>query len=206
LTSPLGAPKMNAMGKGFRTIAVLLCVLCLAGIARAGLSAPSLAWLQAGADAVGDAGPAASPCNSDQWADVEGAFWPPADLDAGGLRKVVLPQPPSCPQTPVIAGRDPSAVPLLLSALGSLGAWQLVRGSRKAHLPHVPDWFHTGAPSRIGPTTVVDFSAGGLVPFVLDSPDAPPPARRLPPRPAPDVPTLGKRRFLTPAGTRGPPA
>jgi hypothetical protein len=59
---------------------------------------------------------------------------------------------------------------LFLSALVSLGAWQLVRSSRDLHLGAMPEWYHTGAPVQIGHTTVFDLEYSSVVLCLFDAP------------------------------------
>jgi hypothetical protein len=59
----------------------------------------------------------------------------PAGLDGSRIRQL----PP-----------EPPTLSLLLSALGSFGAWHLARSARKWHFADVPNWYHTGGPEQIG--------------------------------------------------------
>jgi len=59
---------------------------------------------------------------------------------------------------------------LTLSAFGGLAAWQLGRSARHVKLGHFPEWFHTGAPIRIGRTTVVDPTLAPQPAACLDAP------------------------------------
>ncbi len=59
------------------------------------------------------------------------------------------------PQAQVLPGA-PSSLALFLSAMGSLGLWQLGRSARRMHLSHAPAWFHTGGPAQIGHSTPID--------------------------------------------------
>ena len=188
---------MPAMVKGFQAISLCLCVLALAPLARADLSA---------ADPTGFvAGPSTPPAPVAIGSGADRTLHLLTGPNLGSLRDVISSPPPSRRESAAITDGGASSMSLLLSALGSLGAWQLARSSRKVHLAHVPDWFHTGAPSRIGCCAVVDFSEAGLVPFTIDVYDAPPPAERLRWRPASDLPVFRKQYFLTAAGIRGPP-
>lgn len=64
----------------------------------------------------------------------------------------------------------PGSAALFLSAMVSLGAWQLVRSSRDLHLGAMPDWYHTGAPAQIGHATVFDFEFSSAAPCLFDDP------------------------------------
>ena len=61
----------------------------------------------------------------------------------------------------------PGSAGLFLSAMISVGAWQLVRSAKHLNLAHVPDWYHTGAPDQIGSTFILnlDFAAMADCPF-----------------------------------------
>lgn len=44
----------------------------------------------------------------------------------------------------------PNSIVMGIGALGCLGAVQLTRSIRRLASSHVPDWYHAGAPARIG--------------------------------------------------------
>jgi hypothetical protein len=52
----------------------------------------------------------------------------------------------------------PSSVSLFLSAMLSVGAWQLIRSARQFDLAVLPDWYHAGGPEQVA----------GAVPYDLD--------------------------------------
>lgn len=56
---------------------------------------------------------------------------------------------------------------LVLSALGGLGVWQLGRSAGRVQLAPLPEWFHSGAPGRVGHCYVAqpDLGAEPAVPF-----------------------------------------
>jgi len=98
----------------------------------------------------------------------------------------------------------PGSAALFLSAMVSLGAWQLVRSSRDLHLGAMPEWYHPGGPAQIGHTTVFDleFSAVALCVF-----DAPTPAPVFSNRLARESrPRCFDQHVLSQADPRGPPA
>jgi hypothetical protein len=85
----------------------------------------------------------------------------------------------------------------------SVGGWHLVRSARHVRIASLPDWYHTGAPLKIGRTVVYDFQPPALAVFpdsllrddprvgrhalagfeIQESPDAVNPANpRAPPR------------------------
>jgi hypothetical protein len=51
----------------------------------------------------------------------------------------------------------PGSAGLFLSAVLSVGAWQLVRSARHWHLGALPQWYHTACPDRIGHAVPFDF-------------------------------------------------
>ncbi len=57
----------------------------------------------------------------------------------------------------------PSSGALFLSAMLSLGLWQVVRSSRDIHMAAMPDWYHTGGPVQIGHSTPCDLNYDNLV-------------------------------------------
>lgn len=190
------------MRQGFFLIAICLCVAAFAGPARADLSATESLCFQPD----GQAPPAVSEASPATAIDADSPLALLTDLRAGSLRDVASSASPADRPSAVITNDGASSLSLLLSALGSMGAWQLVRSSRKVHLAQVPDWFHTGAPFRIGRSTVVDINGAGIVAFTIAPHDTPRPPVRLPAQRAQDRPALlSLQSFLTVADTRGPP-
>lgn len=64
----------------------------------------------------------------------------------------------------------PSSAGLYLSAMLSVGAWQLVRSTRSWQFGDLPDWYHAGGPLQIGHSVPVDLEAGFriIVSFACD--------------------------------------
>jgi hypothetical protein len=60
---------------------------------------------------------------------------------------------------------EPGSLSLFLSALGSLGAWQLTRSVKKIHFGDVPEWVHTGGPRQIGHTVALNSESTGRAPL-----------------------------------------
>ncbi len=58
---------------------------------------------------------------------------------------------------------EPDSVGLFLSALGTLGAWQLGRSSKKLHLGHLPDWYHAEGPRQIGHVLALELGLDGTI-------------------------------------------
>ncbi len=96
----------------------------------------------------------------------------------------------------------PGSTVLFLSALSSVGLWQLGRSARKVHFSNLPDWYHSGAPARIGHRSLFDLEFGGMPLAVFDEPVPPPftgAFRRC-------EEALSPQSWLAPACTpRGPP-
>lgn len=197
------------MSKGIRTILVCFCVLAATTVVRADLSAkasagdvylrPSIAST-ASHIAVADQAPASQ-----------------ADHGLLGLGRMAMAEPNlghilsatpdrSRPRVLLDTAGGPSSLSLLLSAMTSVGAWQLVRSSRKVHLGHVPEWFHTGTPGRIGRTRVVSLDQAGHLAVTCDGRDnLSSLTTGLSTRPATEPAARHTQHFLTVADTRGPP-
>jgi len=80
-----------------------------------------------------------------------GEHLPPTPLIGSGLKDAVnLPS-------------EPDSVGLFLSALGTLGAWQLGRSSKKLHLGHLPDWYHAEGPRQIGHVLALELGLDGTI-------------------------------------------
>ncbi|NLF29428.1 MAG: hypothetical protein GX591_00920 [Planctomycetes bacterium] len=60
------------------------------------------------------------------------------------------------PADPGVLRADPPSAALCLATLCGLGAWQIGKSFRRINLAYVPEWYHTGGPSRIGPATPLD--------------------------------------------------
>ena len=52
----------------------------------------------------------------------------------------------------------PGSAALFLSAMASLGAYQLVRSARHLNLTDVPAWYHTGGPVQVGHAVPLDLT------------------------------------------------
>jgi hypothetical protein len=64
----------------------------------------------------------------------------------------------------------PNSIVMGIGALGCLGAVQLTRSIRRLAWSHAPDWYHAGAPSRIGHVKLFELDAIDIEPvfgFVL---------------------------------------
>ena len=98
--------------------------------------------------------------------------------------------------------RTPGSAALLLSALVSVGAWQLVRSAKNLSLDHLPAWYHSGAPEQIGHAVAFDFYLAALPCCTFEQPAQATPTPDLPADwRVPYLPT----DFLTNASRRGPP-
>ncbi len=65
----------------------------------------------------------------------------------------------------------PSSAGLFLSAMLSVGAWQLVCSSRDLNLSALPDWYHTGGPVQIGHATPFDLNFNALALCTFTQPE-----------------------------------
>jgi len=97
----------------------------------------------------------------------------------------------------------PGSAALFLSAMVSLGAWQLVRSSRDLHLGTMPEWYHTGAPAQVGHTTVFDLEFSVVALCVFDAPTPVPAAFDWLSRES--RPRCLDQHILSQADPRGPP-
>jgi len=118
---------------------------------------------------------------------------PPAALDAATTVR----------ELPGLAG----SASLFVSAMLSLGTWQVVRSAKRLHLLDTfPDWYHTGGPFQIGHAVAFDFEFHAPPPCLFDVPDddvgfAPSPERwRYDDRPAGHP-----QQVVAPAAPRAPP-
>jgi hypothetical protein len=90
-----------------------------------------------------------------------------------GLDGTLLPTSATEPQMPLLAGGEapdaidlpsgPDSTGLFLSALGTLGAWQLGRSARKLHLGYLPEWYHAEGPSQVGHARVAELDFDGTI-------------------------------------------
>ncbi len=97
----------------------------------------------------------------------------------------------------------PGSAQLFLSAMLSMGGWQLVRSARHLHWGGLPEWYHTGGPLQIGHAVPFDLDFSASPPCCFEQPAGERPylyrvRRELCPRC--DAP-----RFLTIFAPRGPP-
>ena len=97
----------------------------------------------------------------------------------------------------------PSSASLFLSAALSIGACNLLRGSRHASLSHLPDWYHPDGPSQIGHTLLFDFEFHSLPLCCFEQPAAQRPFLYRVQRH--EVPRCDTQSFLTITVPRGPP-
>ena len=98
--------------------------------------------------------------------------------------------------------RTPGSAALLVSALVSVGAWQLARSAKNLHLANLPEWYHSGAPDQIGHAVAFDFDLPAPPRCTFDQPAEA--------TPTPDLPADWRlpyqlADFLTNAPRRGPP-
>ena len=96
-----------------------------------------------------------------------------------------------------------SSASLFLSAMLSVGAWNLLRVSRHANWAHVPDWYHTDCPSQIGHAVPFDFDFSALPLCCFEQPVAQRPFLYRVQRE--EVPRCDAQCFLTITAPRGPP-
>lgn len=96
-----------------------------------------------------------------------------------------------------------SSASLFLSAMLSVGAWNLLRVSRHANWAHMPDWYHTDCPSQIGHAVPFDFEFHSLPLCCFEQPVAQRPFLYRVQRE--EVPRCDTQCFLTITAPRGPP-
>jgi hypothetical protein len=115
--------------------------------------------------------------------------------ETGGENAVVRELPPA-----------PGSATLFLLGLGSMGAWQLARSSRKLHGVMAPDWYHTGGPDQAGSAVPIDldFGPGGLLPSLFDRPSDAGVPRRPPAQLGREL-VCDEQLSLRAADPRGPP-
>ncbi len=97
----------------------------------------------------------------------------------------------------------PSSSSLFLSAMLSVGAWNLLRVSRHANWAHMPDWYHTDCPSQIGHAVPFDFDFSALPLCCFEQPVAQRPFLYRVQRE--EIPRCDAESFLTITVPRGPP-
>lgn len=64
----------------------------------------------------------------------------------------------------------PSSLSLFMSAMITLGSWQLVRSAKDLSLGHLPEWYHSGGPVQVGHATPFDLDYNSLVLVTFDEP------------------------------------
>jgi hypothetical protein len=100
----------------------------------------------------------------------------------------------------------PDSSGLFLSALGTLGAWQLGRAAKKLHLGHLPEWYHAEGPAQVGHVRVAELDFDGTIAWdrgdAVLLPDEHAASRLLWVEPPPRLSALD---YLTSAAPRGPP-
>lgn len=101
----------------------------------------------------------------------------------------------------------PGSASLFLSGIASLGAWHLVKRARGLRFSSIPDWYHLGAPERIGDSVAVDPVAGiGAMPLCLwESPSVNAQSRSYQRRPRNLRAGFSPQEVVSPAHPRGPP-
>ncbi len=102
-------------------------------------------------------------------------------------------------EVPPLAG----SASLFLSAMLSVGAWNLLRVSRHANWAHMPDWYHTDCPSQIGHAVPFDFEFHSLPLCCFEQPASQRPFLYRVQRE--EVPRCDAQCFLTITAPRGPP-
>ena len=160
------------MGKVHALILVFLILLSIAPSVRADLPSSTrggaLEYVSApptrGSDATEDSKfVSRCSCLSEQ-----GVFWPqPASgwLDefflhpggAGGSEVAPQAAQSAC-EIPAL----PGSASLFLSAMLSLGAWQLVRSARQFDFGVFPEWYHSGGPFQVGHAVAFDLDFHAL--------------------------------------------
>lgn len=68
----------------------------------------------------------------------------------------------------------PGSAGLFLSAALTLGAWQVVRSVRHAHLGHLPEWYQSNTPEQIGHAVVFDLQYAPIAPCPPSQPNGEP--------------------------------
>lgn len=188
--------------QGLRANLAICLLLTACGVAHADLSsAPISPW----ADDPGrlQSTPISAPVAAAE--ETDGYPWNIAGLPSCPPHPIALPQgqPPRGSATIRTLPPAPPSLMLTLSAFGGLAAWQLGRSARHVKLGHFPEWFHTGAPARIGRTTVVDPTLAPQPAAALDAPRSSHPP--LPIFGLAEVRIPVSPRTLSPEQPRGPP-
>jgi len=98
---------------------------------------------------------------------------------------------------------DPGSAALFFVALGPVGAWRLCRSANKLRFSHLPDWYHTGRPLRIGRVAPCDLQ---YPPGAFCALDVPGDRQRLRTPPRRDLPRCPiQQSSLAVDAPRGPP-
>lgn len=150
---------------------------------------------------------ALSPCISGT-SDAFQPFWATGTADADVL---VLPASASGDARPLPDDRIvvelpplPGSADLFLSAVLTVGAWQVVRSVRHLNLAGLPDWYHTGGPDQIGHAVAFDFDLATPAACPYAEPTSPRPASLFPTPPV-RLPNDSSTAHLRPSAPRAPP-
>jgi hypothetical protein len=188
-----------------------LCLLAAATFSQADMANGSWPDAARAAPTV-SASPAATPADSTEPLELH-------DGSAADLDGTMVPISSAAPPMPLLSPGEaattkavelpsgPDSTGLFLSALGSLGFWQLGRSSKKLHLAHLPEWYHAEGPQQIGHAFALELGLDGSILFdagdaeVLQDQHAV--CRYQWNEPPPRLPVMN---HLTPASPRGPPS
>jgi len=113
--------------------------------------------------------------------------------------------PPAPERKTIVLPAGPSSVAMFITAIGSLGAWQVVRSARGARfrLGPIPEWYHTGGPIQIGGATAIDLYCTQPALCALNERAG---ERQFRHRPRRDLPSRRESQFLQAVDApRGPP-
>ena len=132
-------------------------------------------------------------------------------LNAGAFPVAPLSQTPlaepSRENEPLIRDLPPApgSAGLFLSAVLSMGAWQLVRSARDLNLGALPEWYHSGGPGRVGHAVPIDLNWTVLPVSCFEQPPAAEPSTYHPAQC--EIPSrLRAQSCLAVTGPRAPPA
>lgn len=96
----------------------------------------------------------------------------------------------------------PDSASLFLSAILSVGAWQLVRSAKQFDLAAAPEWYHVEGPTQIGHATAFDLDMNASALCRFEQPETDSPYRSLLPE---HTLRLDAQHALAVAVPRGPP-
>lgn len=100
----------------------------------------------------------------------------------------------------------PNSAALVLSAMLTLGAWQVLRSASHLHLAPLPDWYHPGGPKQIGHVTPLDLNFGNITLCLFDGPITEPQNARVDVRPDDDARLAYEQFRLSSRTPRAPPS